>query len=134
MPAVRRARRSCHSPIVLATKSCRPCRSFVRRRISPLTEGPWRRVGQGTLGLAAVCCAMVTYGWLTLPDVRPLRTVTPTTTAFMRMRSAENVAAGKSPAISQRFVRYGRINASLVRAVLVTEDAGFYDHDGIDFD
>jgi monofunctional biosynthetic peptidoglycan transglycosylase len=100
----------------------------------PLTEGLWRRVGRAMLGLAAVCFAMVTYGWLTLPDVRPLRTVTPTTTAFMRMRSAENVAAGKSPAISQRFVRYGRISASLVRAVLVTEDAGFYDHDGIDFD
>jgi len=93
----------------------------------------WRRIARATLGVAAVCFAIVTYSWLTLPDVRPLRTVTPTTTAFMRMRSAESLSAGKSPALSQRFVRYNRISPSLVRAVLVAEDAAFFDHDGIDY-
>jgi monofunctional glycosyltransferase len=76
----------------------------------------------------------VTYGWLTLPDVRPLRTEAPATTAFMRLRYAEGVAAGKPPIFSQHFVRYSRISPSLVRAVLVAEDAAFFEHDGIDFD
>ena len=76
----------------------------------------------------------MTYGWLTLPDVRPLRTEAPQTTAFMRLRYAESLASGKPPAVSQHFVRYSRISPSLVRAVLVAEDAAFFEHDGIDFD
>jgi monofunctional biosynthetic peptidoglycan transglycosylase len=94
----------------------------------------WRPVGRAILGAAAIGFAVVTYSWLTLPDVRGLRTETPTTTAFMRMRYAEAVAAGKSPVISQRFVRYNRISPSLVRAVLVAEDSAFFEHDGIDYD
>src|SRR4051812_45250618 len=93
----------------------------------------WRRIWRVLLGAAAIGFAVVTYGWLTLPDVRPLRTETPTTTAFMRLRYAEALAAGKSPVISQRFVRYHRISPSLVRAVLVSEDADFFEHDGIDY-
>ncbi len=89
---------------------------------------------RGALGTAAVCFAVVTYGWLTLPDVRALRTEVPPTTAFMRLRYAESVAAGKPPAFSQRYVRYSRISPSLVRAVLVAEDAAFFSHDGIDYD
>ena len=89
---------------------------------------------RGALGTAAVCFAIVTYGWLTLPDVRPLRTEAPATTAFMRLRYAESTAAGKTPTFSQRYVRYNRISPSLVRAVLVAEDAAFFAHDGIDYD
>ncbi|HEX5071377.1 MAG TPA: monofunctional biosynthetic peptidoglycan transglycosylase [Vicinamibacterales bacterium] len=89
---------------------------------------------RGALGTAAVCFAIVAYGWLTLPDVRPLRTEVPPTTAFMRLRYAESVAAGKKPAFSQRYVRYSRISPSLIRAVLVAEDAAFFSHDGIDYD
>ena len=69
---------------------------------------------------------------LTLPDVRPLRTVTDAT-AFMRMRAAENVAARAKPPrrISQRFVRCMAASVpSLVRAVLVAEDAAFFGRDG----
>lgn len=95
---------------------------------------PWRRIGQVAVGAAAVLFASVAYCWLTLPDVRPLRTQVPTTTAFMRMRSAEAVLAGKSPAMTQRFVKYSRISPTLVRAVLVAEDAAFFQHDGIDYD
>jgi monofunctional biosynthetic peptidoglycan transglycosylase len=92
-----------------------------------------RAGGRVVLGAAAIGFAVVTYGWFTLPDVRPLRTETPVTTAFMRLRYAEAVAAGKSPATVQHFVRYSRISPSLVRAVLVSEDAAFFEHDGIDY-
>jgi monofunctional biosynthetic peptidoglycan transglycosylase len=35
---------------------------------------------------------------------------------------------------AQRWIPYGRIAPSLVRAVLVSEDAAFWSHDGIDLD
>jgi monofunctional biosynthetic peptidoglycan transglycosylase len=92
-----------------------------------------RASGRVLLGAAAIGLAIVTYGWLTLPDVRPLRTETPVTTAFMRLRYVEAIAAGKSPVMVQHFVRYSRISPSLVRAVLVSEDAAFFEHDGIDY-
>lgn len=82
----------------------------------------------------AIGFACVFYTWLTLPDVRPLRTQTPATTAFMRMRSGQAAAAGKPTAISQHVVRYGRISPLLVRAVLVAEDAAFFEHEGVDYD
>ena len=52
----------------------------------------------------------------------------------MRLRAAEARAAGKPVRQSQRWVPYSRISPTLVRAVLVTEDAGFWSHDGIDYD
>lgn len=78
--------------------------------------------------------ACVSYAWLTLPDVRPLRTTPPTTTAFMDLRASEARAAGKPVRKSQRWINYGRISSSLSRAVLVAEDAAFWSHDGIDLD
>jgi monofunctional glycosyltransferase len=104
-----------------------------RPRPAPTRIGLLRRIGRWTVGSLAVAFAGVVYVWLTLPDVRPLRTETPASTAFMRMRSAEAVAAGKPAATSQRFVRYGRISPLLVRAVLVAEDSAFFEHDGVDY-
>ena len=86
------------------------------------------------IGAAGVTFGSIAYCWATLPDVRPLRTETPSTTAFMRMRAREAASAGKPVAVSQRFVRYGRISPLLVRAVLVAEDAAFFSHDGVDYD
>jgi monofunctional biosynthetic peptidoglycan transglycosylase len=93
-----------------------------------------RKVFHFALGGLAVLLATFAYCWLTLPDVRPLKTQTPTSTAFMRMRQAEAISAGKSPAYQQRFVRYSRISPNLIRAVLLAEDAGFWGHGGVDWD
>ena len=93
-----------------------------------------RRILTFALGALAVVLATFAYCWLTLPDVRPLKTQTPTSTAFMRMRQAEAIRAGKSPAYQQRFVRYNRISPNLIRAVLLAEDAGFWGHGGVDWD
>jgi len=86
------------------------------------------------LGATAILLTTFAYCWLTLPDVRPLKTQTPTSTAFMRMRQAEAIRAGKSPAYQQRFVRYSRISPNLIRAVLLAEDAAFWSHGGVDWD
>jgi monofunctional biosynthetic peptidoglycan transglycosylase len=93
-----------------------------------------RKIFHLALGGFAILLATFAYCWLTLPDVRPLKTQTPTSTAFMRMRQAEAIRAGKSPAYQQRFVRYSRISPNLIRAVLLAEDAAFWSHGGVDWD
>jgi monofunctional biosynthetic peptidoglycan transglycosylase len=85
-------------------------------------------------GSVAILFATLSYTWLTLPDVRVLRKETPPRTAFMQMRAHEAADEGKAPRFSQRWVSYSRISPTLVRAVLVTEDAAFYQHEGVDLD
>ncbi len=52
----------------------------------------------------------------------------------MDLRAREARAAGRPLRKSQRWISYNRIAPSLIRAVLVTEDAAFWSHDGIDLD
>jgi len=73
------------------------------------------------------------YTWLTLPDVRPLRTRNPPTTAFIELRARQAAAKGETPRRVQRWVPYSRISSNLTRAVLVAEDATFWQHDGVDY-
>ena len=94
----------------------------------------WRRAGRIALGVCASLFAVLTYSWLTLPDIRPLRTQAPVPTAFMRLRSEEARRANRTPKFRYQWVRYGRISPTLVRAVLVAEDAAFWQHEGIDYD
>ena len=82
-----------------------------------------------------IAFAYLGYIYLTLPDVRPLAKTNPKTTAFMELRIEEAQDAGRTKfAIRQQWVPYGRISPMLKRAVIVTEDAAFFDHDGIDLE
>ena len=82
-------------------------------------------------GIAFGCAAFI---FLTLPDVRPLKSANPATTAFIELRAREARARGEKPRRLQKWVPYGRISQNLKRAVLVTEDSRFWKHEGIDFD
>jgi monofunctional biosynthetic peptidoglycan transglycosylase len=82
----------------------------------------------------AIVFAYLGYLYLTLPDVRQLATANPPTTAFMELRAREARAQGKEPRRVQRWVSYRRISPNLTRAVLVAEDAAFWQHEGVDFD
>lgn len=98
---------------------------------------PWRSIAKRILktlvAVAAVGFAYVAYLYLSLPDVRRLAGTNPTTTAFMELRIREAADAGRSKfQIRYRWVPYSQVSANLRRAVIVTEDAAFYDHDGID--
>jgi monofunctional biosynthetic peptidoglycan transglycosylase len=84
--------------------------------------------------IAATTFAVVAYVYLTLPDVRALATVNPTTTAFMELRTAEAASEGRRVRHVQRWVPYRRVSQPLKRAVLVAEDAAFWDHEGIDLE
>jgi monofunctional biosynthetic peptidoglycan transglycosylase len=81
---------------------------------------------------AGFACAA--YIYLSLPDVRVLRTQNPEATAFMRLRDREAHAQGKPAARDQRWVAYARISQNLKRAVIVTEDSAYWQHDGIDYE
>jgi monofunctional glycosyltransferase len=85
-------------------------------------------------GIAAAGFALVAYIWMTIPDVRPLKTTNPATTAFMELRDAEARADGRTPKHLQRWIAYTRISKNLQRAVLVAEDDAFWQHEGVDFE
>ena len=91
-----------------------------------------RWIGRTIAAGPAVGLALFAYSYLTLPDVRPLRTANPPTTAFMDLRAREARAKGDMPRRRQIWVGYRSISRDLIRAVLVAEDDAFWQHDGVD--
>jgi monofunctional biosynthetic peptidoglycan transglycosylase len=97
-----------------------------------------RSIGRTTFRLVvllpALAFAYLAYVYLTLPDVRVLEKANPKTTAFMELRKEEAREDGRKFSIRHQWVPYSRISPMLKRAVIVTEDAAFFDHDGIDLE
>jgi monofunctional glycosyltransferase len=93
-----------------------------------------RRIVRGLILIPALAFVYVAYIYLTLPDVRTLQKTNPNTTAFMALRTGEARDAGRKFSIRHQWVPYSRMSPMLKRAVIVTEDAAFFDHDGIDLD
>jgi monofunctional biosynthetic peptidoglycan transglycosylase len=83
-------------------------------------------------GVGAVSFGVLSYAYLTLPDVRPLARTNPTTTAFMELREREAAQAGRPVKRVHRWVPYTRISINLRKAVLAAEDGAFFEHEGID--
>jgi len=93
-----------------------------------------RLLGRGVIVLLASAFAYVAYLYLSLPDVRPLRTETPPATAFMELRAREARAEDRPVTKDWRWVSYAHISQHLKRAVIVTEDGAFWQHGGVDYD
>ena len=91
-----------------------------------------RRLLRAAAAIAAFAFGYIAFLYLTLPDVRELRTSNIESTAFMNLRAREARAEGRKVRHVHRWVPYGRISPHLKRAVLVAEDAGFWGHEGID--
>ena len=96
-------------------------------------RGFGRRLRRVALASGAIGFAVLVYVYLTLPDVRVLTSTNPSSTAFMEQRALEAARDGRTIRRVQEWVPYSRISEDLKRAVLVAEDAAFWDHDGIDF-
>jgi len=90
----------------------------------------WSRWGLGALGVAF---GYVAYLYLTIPDVRGLASRDPDTTAYIELRRDEAHDAGRSFTLRRRWVPYNRISNQLKRAVIVTEDSAFFEHEGLDY-
>ena len=84
-----------------------------------------RRVRWRRIGLAACVCALVVAGafWLSLPSVSSLRASIPSSTALMNARGRRR---------NQHIVQLSQISPWLVKAVVNSEDARFYQHHGVD--
>lgn len=95
-------------------------------------RGVVRLFARAALVVLAALFGCAAYFYLTLPDVRPLRTTNPETTAFIELRQSQARLNGEKPRRLQQWVRYGRISPHLKRAVLVAEDSAFWQHSGID--
>jgi monofunctional biosynthetic peptidoglycan transglycosylase len=93
-----------------------------------------RKLVRAATVATAVAFGYAIYLYLTLPDVRPLATTNPETTAFMELRAREARSRGEQPRRVQRWVTYSRISPHLSKAVLVAEDGKFWQHDGVDFE
>jgi len=68
-----------------------------------------------------------------LPGVTDLKNKNPKTTAFIELRKSQAKKKGKSLTISQNWVSFKTFPKFLKQAVRLSEDAGFYGHNGIDF-
>jgi monofunctional glycosyltransferase len=76
--------------------------------------------------------ACVAYFYQTLPDVKVLRTKNPRTTALMELRDQEYRQKGSNISRQQMWVPYGAISELSKKAVLISEDASFFSHTGVD--
>lgn len=83
---------------------------------------------------AAAALGAAVLFWATLPDVAPLATRWPTTTAFMERRKAELARRGESTRLEWTPVPLSRISPEMQRAAVVAEDARFWEHEGVDWE
>jgi monofunctional biosynthetic peptidoglycan transglycosylase len=85
-------------------------------------------------GLALAAAIWITALWFTLPDVDGLATTNPKTTALIEQRRAEAAKEGRRFSPRQTWTRLDRISPRLVHAVVISEDAKFFGHEGFDWE
>jgi len=91
------------------------------------------KLAGSTAGVVLFCLlAVAGLFWVTLPSAAPLRHGNPSTTALIRARAEEAREHGRAARCNQHWVPLNRISPWLQRAVVHSEDARFFEHDGID--
>jgi monofunctional glycosyltransferase len=81
--------------------------------------------------LCAIVASLV-YFYLALPNISPLKNRNPQTSALMELRDQENRQKKLRVSRQHIWVPYGRISNHLKKAVLLSEDASFFSHNGVD--
>ena len=94
------------------------------------SRGGW--FGRVLLGLFLVGVVFASYEYASLPDAAPLLKENPKTTALIEQRAEEAREAGKKPRRRQTWVTLGGVSKPAIDAVLLSEDASFYLHEGVD--
>ncbi|HEY7498645.1 MAG TPA: monofunctional biosynthetic peptidoglycan transglycosylase [Vicinamibacterales bacterium] len=92
-----------------------------------------RVVGRAFIAVIAAGFASAAYIYLTLPDVRVLRTQNPQTSAFIELRARQAMERGEPVRRVQRWANYSQISGHLKKAVLTAEDSAFWQHEGVDY-
>ncbi|MCK5100600.1 MAG: monofunctional biosynthetic peptidoglycan transglycosylase [Desulfobacteraceae bacterium] len=76
---------------------------------------------------------VISAGYLLTPEPQEFKIKNPAITAFMTMRIDAAKAKGQTLFISHRYVRYSKISQDLKDAVRISEDGGFFYHNGFDW-
>lgn len=66
------------------------------------------------------------------PDVSELKETRPVPTAFMEYRQEQWADGNRKKEIFHKWVSFSQISPNVVKAVLIAEDDGFWNHDGFD--
>jgi monofunctional glycosyltransferase len=74
------------------------------------------------------------YFYVSLPDVAALKQRNPRTTALMNLRDEEYRRKGERAPRRQIWISYGAVSEHLKKSILISEDAAFFSHKGIDVD
>jgi len=82
--------------------------------------------------LATLLVGVSYYFYFSLPDVTLLKQKNPSTTALIELRDREYRKQNPQSRRQQIWVNYGAISEHVKKAILVSEDAGFYSHKGVD--
>ncbi len=77
---------------------------------------------------------LVANWYVMLPDVASLARANPKTTALIETRRAEAAEKGRSFSLSWTWTPLASISPHLQKAVIVSEDASFYQHNGFDWE
>ncbi len=98
---------------------------------------PRRKAGGSLLGTLLVWVLLglvgfLAYEYVRLPGAEALRTSNPKVTALMEQRAEEARAEGRKARRKQYWVGLGNVSEYGVDAVLLSEDSGFYEHEGVD--
>ncbi|MGZ6125629.1 MAG: transglycosylase domain-containing protein, partial [Myxococcales bacterium] len=91
----------------------------------------WTARRLAVLAVLCIAAAAATF-WLTLPSAEPLRRANPASTALMEIRQHEAKERGRAARRNQHWVPLSQISPWLRQAVINSEDARFFEHDGID--
>ncbi|MBI5247501.1 MAG: monofunctional biosynthetic peptidoglycan transglycosylase [Elusimicrobia bacterium] len=90
---------------------------------------PLRRI----LAAVALLCAAAGVWVVWLPDVRPLKSRPPKTTAYIELRKRQAASKKKKLDLRWTWVPSADISENLKRAVVTAEDDEFWRHDGVDW-
>ena len=82
--------------------------------------------------LVSLVVGLAAYVYVSLPDVSPLKKKNPRSTALMELRDTEYRLRGLRPVRSQIWVSYDAVSEHLKKAIIVSEDASFFGHRGVD--
>lgn len=85
-----------------------------------------------SLLLVIFIIAWITFTYLNLPDCKDLKSRNPEKSNLMLLRLEEAANSGKPYSLKHQWVKLSNISDSLIRAVVASEDFGFFGHRGFD--
>lgn len=83
--------------------------------------------------IAIIFLAVDVCAYFFVPDIAALKTSSPEISAFMQKRVDDAELKGKALRIKRKYTPLFRISPYLRRAVLISEDDKFWQHEGFDF-